>query len=65
MCYAIEDDEAQAYYRKVAEELERIAEAVRLHPDVDHALSQRLRDFANQIRQDTGQYSMPDGASMH
>jgi len=65
MCYAIEDDEAEAYYRKVADELERIAEAVRLHPGLDHDLSERLREFANQIRLDTGLSCMPIGAALN
>jgi hypothetical protein len=65
MLYTIDDDEAETYYRKVADELERIAEAVRLHPDLDHDLSERLREFANQIRLDTGLYCMPLSATLN
>ncbi|HEV2563210.1 MAG TPA: hypothetical protein VGT78_13810 [Rhizomicrobium sp.] len=65
MCYAIEDDEAEAYYRKVADELERIAEAVRLQPDLDHDLSVRLREFAHQIRLDTRLSGMPLGVTLN
>lgn len=59
MCSIIDSDEGDEYYRKVAEELERIAESVRLHPDLDRDLSVRLREFANQIRQDSGLCAEP------
>jgi hypothetical protein len=65
MCSVIDSDEADEYYRKVAEELERIAESVRFHPELDRDLSQRLREFAKQIRQDSGLCVAPDTAMLN
>ena len=61
----IDDEDPTLYYRKVAEELERIANSVIRHPEIDHDLSTRLRAFAEQIRRDSAIMSPPEGTTIN
>lgn len=61
----IDDEDPAIYYKKVAEELERIANSVVAHPHLDRGLSARLLAFAQQIRRDSDIDCLPLGATIN
>jgi hypothetical protein len=61
----IDDDDPASYYKKVAEELERIANSVVAQPHLDRGLSARLLAFAQQIRRDSDLDCPPLGITIN
>jgi len=44
----------KTYYERIVEELETVAESIRLHPELNHQAAERLLTIARDIRQDAG-----------
>lgn len=65
MTAKIDDDDPTTYYKKVAEELERIANSVVASPHLDRGLSARLLAFAQQIRRDSDLDFTPPGITIN
>ena len=42
------------YYEQVVDELETVAESIRLHPELNHHSAERLLKIASDIRKDAG-----------
>lgn len=61
----IDEDDPAIYYKRVAEELERIAKSVTEHPVVDRGLAARLFAFAEQIRRDSDIDCAPAGCTIN
>ncbi len=65
MSEPIDEENPVAYYKRVAEELERIANTVIQHPEIDRDLSARLYAFAEQIRRDSAIICVPEGCAIN
>lgn len=61
----IDEEDPTSYYKRVAEELERIANTVVAHPHLDRGLSARLLAFAQQIRRDSDIDCPPAGFTIN
>ena len=48
------DKKPTTYYERVVEELETVAESIRLHPELNHHSAERLLKIASDIREDAG-----------
>ena len=48
------DKNPTTYYEQVVEELETVAESIRLHPELNHHSAERLLKIASDIRKDAG-----------
>ena len=48
------DKKPDTYYDRVVEELETVAESIRLHPELNHHSAERLLKIASDIREDAG-----------
>ncbi len=48
------DKQPSTYYERVVEELETVAESIRLHPELNHHSAERLLKIASDIREDAG-----------
>jgi hypothetical protein len=48
------DTKPTTYYERVVEELETVAESIRLHPELNHHSAERLLKIASDIREDAG-----------